>query len=549
MAHLAPSDLTPAALKGAHSGELATLAMLQRELPGDNTVFHGVHWTREWRKAAAFGEADFVIVNRSGDVAIVEQKNGPLEEGPDALVKVYGSERKDVGRQIHRTLDAVRDKLGLHRGPDAPTLDYLLYCPDYRLKTLHAVGLERSRIVDAPARAELAGRIAALIGPGEDTPIGRRVRRFFENACELVPDIHAHVMAGERAMVRLSGGLAATVGCIEMSPLRLRVRGTAGSGKSAVAARAFARLVETGRKPLLVCFNRPLAEKLKAAVGPGGKVATVYGFFADFLKARGVAIDWTTMRADPDFWRRVVDQATTETAPDEWLFDALIVDEGQDFEPDWVDVLQLFLRSGAEMLWLEDPDQALSRREATRLDGFVGYRCRANHRSPVSIARFVQRTLPFQFEIANDLPGLGVGVSLYREATEQSATVARLVSGLIGQGFRHSDIAVLSLGSLKSATLAGAQKVGPFTLRRFTDQYDLLGNQVASAGQLLFDTVRRFKGQQAPAVIVTDVDLKPDRLEEELRLLFCAATRATVRLDLVARRGSPRAEQLLEAAA
>jgi hypothetical protein len=39
--------------------------------------------------------------------------------------------------------------------------------------------------------------------------------------------------------------------------------------------------------------------------------------------------------------------------------------------------------------------------------------------------------------------------------------------------------------------------VGNHTLARFDGEYDLFGNQVYSKGQILFDTVRRFKGQQA----------------------------------------------------
>ena len=38
-------------------------------------------------------------------------------------------------------------------------------------------------------------------------------------------------------MTRLSGGLSETLSSIEMTPLRLRVRGTAGCGKSVLATK------------------------------------------------------------------------------------------------------------------------------------------------------------------------------------------------------------------------------------------------------------------------------------------------------------------------
>ena len=67
-------------------------------------------------------------------------------------------------------------------------------------------------------------------------------------------------------MSRLAtAGLVGAVAGIEITPLRLRVRGTAGSGKSAVALAVAERAAGTGQRPLMVCFNRPLAEKLRAA--------------------------------------------------------------------------------------------------------------------------------------------------------------------------------------------------------------------------------------------------------------------------------------------
>ena len=48
MAKIVPSDLTRLALSGAHEPEIQTLAILRDTLPDDYTVFHGVHWTRQY---------------------------------------------------------------------------------------------------------------------------------------------------------------------------------------------------------------------------------------------------------------------------------------------------------------------------------------------------------------------------------------------------------------------------------------------------------------------------------------------------------------------
>jgi hypothetical protein len=49
MARIIPSDLSRLALSGTHEPEIQTLALLRDELPDDYTVFHGVHWTRQYK--------------------------------------------------------------------------------------------------------------------------------------------------------------------------------------------------------------------------------------------------------------------------------------------------------------------------------------------------------------------------------------------------------------------------------------------------------------------------------------------------------------------
>ena len=89
------------------------------------------------------------------------------------------------------------------------------------------------------------------------------------------------------------------------------------------------------------------------------------------------------------------------------------------------------------------------------------------------------------------------------------------------------------------------EKVGNVSLRRFTGDYDLFGNQLSTDGQLAFDSVYRFKGQEAPAVIIVDVDPNPKRLDSAFRLLYCGMTRATVRLEIIVSRANDICADLL----
>ena len=87
MAQLCPASLPDPQIAPSLARELETLAGLKRHLPSSFAIFHGIHWSRAWAKATAFGEADFVIVNGAGDCLVVELKTGALEEGAGGLQK------------------------------------------------------------------------------------------------------------------------------------------------------------------------------------------------------------------------------------------------------------------------------------------------------------------------------------------------------------------------------------------------------------------------------------------------------------------------------
>lgn len=112
-----------------------------------------------------------------------------------------------------------------------------------------------------------------------------------------------------------------------------------------------------------------------------------------------------------------------------------------------------------------------------------------------------------------------------------------------GAGFRSEDVVLLSFRGRENSALLKRDALGSVTLRRFTGAYDLFGQPVHCAGELLAESVYRFKGQCAPAVILAEVDF--EALDErQLRKFVVGATRAMIRLTLVL---SARARAILDA--
>ena len=549
MALLVPS-VSDFRLHGATDGERQTLQLLKRRLPRQFTVYHGVDWTRAYDNRTAFGEVDFVIVNCSGRILFIEQKNGALIESGGGLHKSYGGQTKDIVRQLHRSLNGLRDKFREQNNADLKP-DYLLYCPDYRIRSLNAAGLDAGRIVDAARKDELPTIIQTLLKDDEEEGghHAKQVHRFFEQRFEVVPDVNSYVDRQEQRFNRLNAELCQVIDNISMSPLRLRVQGVAGCGKTGIAMHYYRRVADAGRKPLLLCHNRPLREKLNALLPDAGMVQTRFGLTAKFLEDRGHPPNFEQVRSNPDFWNELEDRLLEIGIPDEWKFDCLVVDEGQDFDDDALEKFRLFLRDDHDILWLEDADQNVRGADRFTAGGFVSYHARRNCRSPESIARFVRTVLPsFGFEPGNHLPGLDVGVKGYDDVNDQLRLATAAVTELRRQGFRPEDIVIVTMRGHADSPFSDRNRLGGFAVRRFTGKYDLHGDQLMTEGEIYFDSIGRFKGQQAPAVILCDVDPDPERAESLARL-YCGMTRATVRLELLANRAGSLYETLLTASA
>jgi superfamily I DNA and RNA helicase len=99
-------------------------------------------------------------------------------------------------------------------------------------------------------------------------------------------------------------------------------------------------------------------------------------------------------------------------------------------------------------------------------------------------------------------------------------------------GFKKDDVAIVSYHGRAESHLSHLDRLGPTSLRRFTGDYDLFGQPVFADGDILLDSVYRFKGQAAPAIIFSEIDF--ELLDDKaIRKLFVGATRATMKLVLV----------------
>ena len=531
MAKVFPDGWRALEAAGAAERELQTLAQLASGLSEDYSIYHGVHWTRvEPNNYAIVGEIDFAIVGPTGKLLLIEQKSGLLTETADGLIKKYADKDKRVSLQMARTADALRDRLRKACKGEQTFVDALLYCPDYAVKSPGTAGIDPARIVDATQRERLLPTIRAILPPGDVLPAKEKIHRFLREILELVPEVHAIVGEAGAMYTRLSGGLAHWARRIECDPFRLRVIGTAGSGKTQLAMAVYRDAIEAGLRPLYVCYNRPLADHIASIAPRGGEITTYHQLGDRILRAHAAPPDFK----QPDVFGRIEAGLDDHAPDDEGLFDLLIVDEGQDFEERWAHNLLRFLRPGGRAWWLEDPMQNLYGRPPVALPGWVCLRSEINYRSPKEILDRLNAMLGLQPAIQSGSPLTGAGVDIvsYTDTKDLIAKTVSAVTRCIGLGFKRQHIALVTYRGREHSKLTPYDKLGPYALRAPTGTYDMFGNAAYTEGDLLIDSVHRFKGRASPCVVLTEIDF--ETLDDTaVRRLFVGATRATMKLTMV----------------
>jgi hypothetical protein len=516
--------------------EIETLDYLERTLAdAPYRIYHGVHWTNVENGFSVFGEIDFILVAPNGRLLLIEQKSGLLNETADGLVKHYEGKPRKVANHLMRSIKGLRERFG-----GDLSIDYLLYCPDYTVRNAQLAGIDARHIIDASNKDRLAQAIRAILPPsppqaGDGTPGDQfdKVTRFLGNMLSLRPDPSAMIGNAAAMVTRLSGGLATWARKLAFTPFRLHVSGTAGSGKTQLALAEYAAAVEAGLSPLYVCYNRPLADHIGHLVPAGGRVATFHMLSDALVRAQGQLPDYGA----PGVWERIEAGMAVAELPPAWKYDVLIVDEGQDFAPAWRDILLRMLKPEGRAIWLEDPNQNLYGRPAVPLPGWVTLHSDTNFRSPRQIVDLLAAIGAVHPPVQAGSPFKGDDIDELRypdgDTEAMLAQTRRAVTLCLGAGFARHDIAIASFrGRDKSAILHLDQLSDAHTLHSFTGDYDLFGTPIYRDGGLLAESVYRFKGQSAPALIFTEIDFAQiDALV--LRKLFVGMTRARLKLVLV----------------
>jgi hypothetical protein len=351
------------------------------------------------------------------------------------------------------------------------------------------------------------------------------------------------------------------------------IHGVAGSGKTMILgyrAEHLAKLPST--KPILVlCYNRPLAQKLEAIFAAKGLSDRVHArnfhkWCRDQLVAYGQPVPEgygdAVFQAQVDNVIRGVERSQIPSGQ----YQAVLIDEGHDFKPEWLKlVTQMVDPTTNSLLVLYDSAQDIYGKSKARGFSFKSVGIQASGRTTILRINYrnTRQILQTANTVANkflspeeqDDDGVPVvrPVSCGREgenplvirlpkASDEAAKIVEAMARAHEEGYAWGEMAVLCRKQSERdevGRLLKARKL-PHHVRKSAADFDPLANTIKVM------TMHVSKGLEFPVVALCGVGHMPGDGEdekEEARLFYVAATRATHRLVIPLTEGA----KLLEA--
>ena len=541
MARLFPEDFDVADNKRRFSGELATLLKLKEELSDQYCIFHGVHWTKIEDDAAVYGEIDFLIINPYGKILAIEQKETSIERNKQGeLVAIYlesDGQRKEkkIHSQVARNIQSLRQEFSRRYKNQSLHVEHLLYLPTAIIEGELPANLALGRVVDS-SEAKYLPDIVRKILEDKPMPIGGQVadaltiHEFLSEKANVVPQMGVLGRSAKEMTTRLSSGLTEWAERLAFLPFRLWVQGTAGSGKTQLALKELRLAKSRGQIAMYLCFNRALADAMKISAPEPNNCMTFHELAGLLARQNGQNVEFQEENIFPKLAQYLVENISLLNSQ----LDVLVVDEGQDFDKSWGEALISMVKEGGRVVWLEDPSQDLYGRWQTNWPEWVKISSPVNYRSPqrlVSLMNALELTNDHQ-EVGNGYVGMIPNIEPYQDGMEIEAT-ERAIGDLVAEGYEPDSIAVLSYRGVANSKVLSSNvtELAGLKVKKFTG-FNSLGIATWSDGQIFVDTLFRFKGQCADAVILTEVDFE-EWSENAKRRLFVGLTRARLSVSLV----------------
>lgn len=539
MARMIPQQIDDS----APYGEKTVFEALRTQLTDDFTVLHSQRYFFESKDARPprQGECDFIILTPDRGVLDLEVKGGTIRRdtsGTWTTTNQRGTaEIGHPGKQAEKNIRAIVTVLKKHRHLSGRNTNIRFgWCtclPDSEVTRDLGPDLPRNLIIDRNDLRDLPTALERAFSahgmkPGEGTRISQSV--FLESLApevDLAPTLASRLDDDLPVLVRLTDEQLSILGMMARMT-RLAVRGAAGTGKTLVAMEKARRMAAEGSRVLLLCYNRHLATEL-ASSADGFVAKSFHAYCRETVRHAGLPFDPPRGPNQQAFWDDEVPQILSDALdllPDE-RWDAVIVDEGQDFkELWWLPIEKLVRDEPAGCLWVfHDPAQNIYGGGPAEALGLQEFDLTYNCRNTEKIARYANAFVG-QDPIMKPCAPEGVDV-VELEAPDDGdiyEAVRELVTELTGtQNIRSDRILLLSPRAKERSTLWRNGRIGRFQLVEYPTR--------PGEGEIAFSSLSGFKGLDRDVVILAEV--REGEFTTSDRHMYVGTSRAKLALYVI----------------
>lgn len=539
-----------------HSSEAHVYEALKDQLSDDFTVIHSYPWLRPWREqdSLAEGETDFVILHRQYGILVLEVKGGngirydgknwyrDTSRGPKRFQDPFEQAR----RNMHALIDIVEERSGGTLTKYDFVYGYAVAFPHADYEELPPSHANRAIIISQRHLAFMEGAVRTALRAWGHPRNKLRSNQYhiLLNEClmprfSMIRRIGPEIASAADRLLELTEQQAQVFEGLYAQE-RVVVEGVAGSGKTFLALNRALSFARAGKRTLFLCYNSALAHWIRHQVDNDLHTSehraklSVRNFHAlakELAERAGVHFKPVGGGPpSPHFWD---DDAADLLEQSVWIldgrgenvrYDALVVDEAQDFARNWWYALtQSLLRDDDGPLYaFMDPNQSLRGKPETPPVIFdATFRLTTNCRNTRKIAVASAAILELQFQLFARAPaGPAIVMHHARSRDEQKAVVCKQTSRLLaGGGVKPNQLVLIAPSSKSKSSISSVREINGVPLTTCLDDwYDGKG--------VLVTTSRSFKGLEADVVMLYDMGEFGGLFQKEDLYVACTRPRS-----------------------
>jgi len=365
--------------------------------------------------------------------------------------------------------------------------------------------------IDASVERAFAYHRADGAEPGAPGSAGmKKLRDLFARNVRIEVPMAEEFLDEQEHLITLTQQQAQLLNRFGRDP-RMVITGPAGSGKTMLAVEKAKSMAGHDKDVLFICFNRQLRDHLREREKDSGVTFhTFHGLCVALAKKAEIPLSVDSGGAyDAAYFNDELPLALIEACEKLGpMYDALIVDEAQDLNTDWLESLRLTLRDPEDaLIWLFlDDNQRVFANQLEVPKEFRPFDLTVNCRNTKAIHEEVMKK--YEGEITPEVLGPdGREVELYLTA-DQPKLVRQTIERLCGQEeVMPQDIVVLSSHALEKSAV-GQAGAGNYS---YVKEPEPLGPSIR------FSSIRAYKGLESPVVILCELeDIDGESIDKQL---------------------------------